>query len=304
MFSYSFAVKLTDRKIADCPPALFESEPHDIKIDRKESDVFLVSSAGYASEVEALQQLATMLMKTKITLLNLRVPHLDWFSFDSTQRFATNAIGSIFERSNIVALSYRPQAYETNKLSHWPGAIPAASALDLEALRDISLPEEKFNFGIGRTLEALNVLSLALADPHAKSKLILAMTAVEVLSDRASVEEDHLAALNALKEKVPEIKTTSVLKEKLTKTLEDAKIETISKAGKRLIKEVLGGAKARRFYELYDARSKLVHGNSSRMSIDLEGHPEIEKFAEEGFQLALELTLKLCEPIEFSDATD
>ncbi|WP_145156303.1 HEPN domain-containing protein [Pseudomonas oryzihabitans] len=302
MFSYSFAVKLTDRKIADCPPVLFESEPYGIKIERKESDVLLVSSAGYASEVEALQQLATMLMKTKITLLNLKVPHLDWFSFDSTQRLATNAIGKLFESERIVAISYRPQAYETNKFPHWPGAMPAASVLDLETLRDISLPEEKFNFGTGRTLEALNVLSLALADPHAKSKLILAMTAIEVLSDRANVEEYHLAALDALKEKIPEIITTNNLKEKLAKTLEDAKLESISKAGKRLIKEVLGSAKAKRFYELYDARSKLAHGDSSCMSIDLEGHQEIEKLAEEGFQLALELALKFREPIEFSKA--
>jgi hypothetical protein len=254
---------------------------------------FLVSSAGYASEAEALHQLATMLMKTKITLLNLRIPHLDWFSFDSTQRLATDAIGSIFENGNIIAISYRPQVYETNKFSHWPGAMPAASALDLKTLKGFSLPEEESNFGTGRTLEALNVLSLALADPHAKSKLILAMTAVEVLSDRASVEEDHLAALDALKKKIPEIKTTIELKEKLTKTLEGSKIEAISKAGKRLVKEVLGSAKARRFYELYNARSELVHGNASRMSIDLEGHPEIEKLAEEGIQLALELTLKL-----------
>lgn len=298
MFSYSFAVKLTDRKIADCPPALFKSESHEIKVKREESDVFVVSSGGYTSEVEALQQLATMLMKTKITLLNLRIPHLDWLSFDSTQRFATDAIGSLFERKGIVAISYRPQAYETKKLSHWPGAMPAASAFDLEFLKDISLPEEKFHFGTVRTLEALNVLSIALADPHAKSKLILAMTAVEVLSDRASVKEDHLAALDALKEKIPEIKTTSFLKEKLTEMLEGAKVETISKAGKRLVREILGSAKAKRFYELYNVRSELVHGNVSRMSIDLERHPEIEELAEEGFQLALELTLKLCESLE------
>lgn len=138
MFSYSFAVKLTDRKISDCPPALFKSEPHEIKVEREESDVFLVSSAGYASEAEALQQLVTMLMKTKITLLNLRIPHLDWLSFDSTQRFATDAIGSLFERKGIVAISYRPQAYETKKISYWPGAMPAASALDLESLKDLS----------------------------------------------------------------------------------------------------------------------------------------------------------------------
>ncbi|WP_407364236.1 hypothetical protein HKW97_24190 (plasmid) [Pseudomonas luteola] len=195
----------------------FESEPHDIKVERKESDVFLVSSAGYASKVEALQQLAAMLMKTKITLLNLRIPHLDWFSFNSAQRLATDAIGSIFERANIIATSYKPQVYETNKPSHWPGAMPAASDLDLETLKGISLPEEEFKFDTERTLEALNVLSLVLADPHAKSKLILAMTAVEVLSDRASVEEGHLAALDALKKKIPEIETTSELKKSLLK---------------------------------------------------------------------------------------
>lgn len=45
MFSYSFAVKLTDRNISlDSPEALFESENRTLKVERKEDNVLLISS--------------------------------------------------------------------------------------------------------------------------------------------------------------------------------------------------------------------------------------------------------------------
>lgn len=301
MFSYSFAIKLTDRNIDEqSSTTLFQGEGRTIRVERKEDDVLLVSSTGYSCKEYALQQLVSTLMKTKITLLKLKVPHLDWLSFNSAQRFATDAIGSIFEEGNIVAVSYKPQVYEAKRLHHWPGARPAGTKFNLDTLGDIALPENKFNFGNARTLEALNVLGLALADPHAKSKLILAMTAVEILSDRGCVEREIVDALDALKEKVPGIGTTPEVKDRLTKLLEDAKVESISKAGKRLVKQVLGGARAREFYKLYDVRSELVHGNASRPTVDLNGHAEIEKYAEAGFDLALDLTLRLHEPAPFT----
>ncbi|WP_027016810.1 HEPN domain-containing protein [Comamonas composti] len=292
MFSYSFAVKLTDRSIdKQSSIASFQSDGGDIKVERKEDDILLISSDGYSCEEDALKQLAAMLMKAKITLLKLRIPHQDWLLFNTSQRFATEAIGSFFEERKIVAVSYKPQVYETRRFQHWPGATPAGAPFNLEILSDIALPEDKFNFGTARTLEALNVLGLALADPHAKSKLILAMTAVEILSDRECVEKEVADALDNLKEKIAEVKATSEMKDRLANLLEGAKIETISKAGKRLVRKVLGGARAKEFYKLYDVRSELVHGNSSRLSIDLNGHAEIEKYAEEGFNLALDLIL-------------
>ncbi|GFM77864.1 hypothetical protein PSCICM_36830 [Pseudomonas cichorii] len=292
MFSYSFAVKLTDRSIdQQSPQALLQSESKAIRVERKEKDILLISSAGYSCKEHAEQQLASMLMKTKITLLKLRIPHQDWLSFNTQQRFATDAIGSIFQERRIVAISYRPQVYETDRFQHWPGATPAGTPFNLETLTDIALPDADFNFGTIRTLEALTVLGLALAAPHAKSKLILAMTAVEILSDRESVEPEVVNSLDALREKIPEIKATPEVKARLNKVLEDAKRESISKAGKRLVKRVLGGTKAKEFYKLYDVRSELVHGNASRLTIDIDGHGEIEQYAEAGFKLALDLTL-------------
>lgn len=292
MFSYSFAVKLTDRNISlDSSEAVFESENRMLKVERKEDNVLLISSDGYSSKEDALQQLATMLMKTKITLLKLNIPHLDWLSFDSTQRLATNTVGSFFEKAKIVAVSYKPQAYETERIQHWPGAMPAGEKFDLDTLTEIALPDCEFNFGTLRTLEALNVLGLALADPHAKSKLILAMTAVEILSDRGRVEKDVEEALNGLKKKVSEIQAADEVKQFLKRVLGEAKKESISKAGKRLIQAVLGEERAEEFDKLYKLRSELVHGNDSRLAINIQEHTEIEEEAEKGFRLALDLTL-------------
>jgi len=304
LFSYAFAVKLTDRNIKEQPlSTLLKDGNRVIKVERKESAVFLISSDGYICKEDAQQQLVSMLMRTKITLLEQRIPHQDWWSFNTTQRFATEAVGSIFENRNIVAISFKPQVYETKRYQHWPGASPAEAEFSLDSLQDIALSEPKLSFATIRTVEALNVLGLALADPHAKSKLILAMTAVEILSDRRSVDEKMVDALDALKEKIPELETTPEIASHLTKILEGAKKETISKAGKRLVKGVLGGKRATEFYKLYEVRSELVHGNASRLTIDLEMHGEIEKYAEEGFNLALELTLKLLESVASASVT-
>ena len=61
-------------------------------------------------------------------------------------------------------------------------------------------------------LEALSVLGLALASPHAKSKLILSMTAIEVLSDRGDVEQDIKEALDALIGQIKMVEATDATK--------------------------------------------------------------------------------------------
>ncbi|WP_254574282.1 HEPN domain-containing protein [Stenotrophomonas acidaminiphila] len=295
VFSFSFAVKLTDCKInSQSPEALFDLEGRMLRVVRKEDSVLLVSSDGYSSLEGAQQQLAAMLIRTKVALLKLNIPHLDWWSVNSTQRLATSAIGSLFEKANIVPVSYMPQTYETQRHQHWPGAMPACAEFDLGDLAEIALPDSAFKFGTARTLEALNVLGLALADPHARSKLILAMTAVEILSVRGRVESDVEDALNALKAKVSEIQAADEVKQQLKKVLGEAKRESIGKAGKRLVQTVLGDESAEEFDKLYKLRSEIVHGNDSRLSINIQEHAEIEQKADKGFRLALNLTLSLC----------
>lgn len=299
MFSYSFAVKLTDRNIKnESLLTLAQGEEQVIKVERKESNVISISSSGYSSKELAEHELASMLMKTKIKLLKLKIPHQDWFLFNSDQRFATDAIHNIFAEQGIVADSYKPQVYETKRIRSWPGAKIADTEFDLNDLRDITLPADYFKIDTTRTLEALNVLGLALADPHAKSKLILAMTAIEVLSDREDIDSEITEPLNELNKKISELNASQEVVKELTEILENARRETISKAGRRLVGRILGGAKAKQFHKLYAVRSQLVHGNASRFTIDLNGHADIEKYAEEGFNLALNVTLQFREPIK------
>lgn len=300
MFTYSFAIKLTDRSIlASSSPALFECDSKGIKIEQKEDDVFLISSEGYPTEQEALEQLVTLLMKVKVTLLKLKIPHEDWLSFSTGQRLATSVVGSFFEKANIVPLSFQPQAYESSRHQHWPGAKAVAEAFVLATLTDITLPDSAFNYDTVRILEALSVLGLALASPHAKSKLILSMTAIEVLSDRGDVDQEIKDALDALKGQITLIEATDTTKEMLAEVLENAKKETISKACKRVVKEYLGGRQAREFHRLYGVRSEAVHGNPSRLTFDINEHSEIEKDAEIGFNLALQLALKFQDKAPF-----
>lgn len=302
MFSYAFAIKLTDRNInKDNASTSFKTGSNVINVTRKENDVILVSSDGYSSRKNALKEMASTIIKTKIILVKQKIPHLDWLSFNTMQRHTTEVIGSIFEQQNIVPISYKPQSYETERPIHWPGATPAVEEFNPTILNALSLPDEEFNFGTGRNLEALNVLSLCLSDPHAKSKLILAMTAIEVLIDRQPIEAEMAEAIRVLKKKINEIDTKKDIKDRLSNMLGTAKLESISKAGERLVKDILGDSKVKEFKKLYKIRSELVHGNALRLSIDLSGHGDIEKYAESAFELALELTLKYQEQVHRMD---
>ncbi|KJV46412.1 hypothetical protein VH86_21035 [Pantoea sp. BL1] len=293
MFSYAFAIKLTDRNInKDNTSTSFKTGSNVINITRKENDVILISSDGYSSSEDALKEMVNTIIKTKIILVTHKISPLDWFSFNTMQRHITELIGSIFEQRNIVPISYKPQFYETKRLIHWPGATPAVEEFDPTILNALSLPDEEFNYGTGQNLEALNVLSLCLSDRHAKSKLILAMTAIEILIDRQPIEAEMAEAIQMLKKKINKVDTKKDIKDRLSNILGSAKTESISKAGERLVKDLLGDSKAKEFKELYKIRSELVHGNALRLSIDLSGHGDIEKYAESAFGLALALTLK------------
>ena len=296
MFSYSFAVKLTGHIIdPSSGKAVFESEHQDIKVERMEAGVFQISSAGFPNTDSALKALAGMMLKIKITLLKLKIPHQDWMSFNDDQRLATEMVGGFYPNSIMTPISYRPQVYESARHTFWPAAAPAELELKLADLADIALPNSEFNFGTVRTVEALTVLGLALAAPHAKSKLILSMTAVEILSTRGSVGQDMVVALDALRDKIPLVECTPEIRKTLADILEAAKQESISKACKRAVRDHLGGRKGKEFYPLYDLRSKLVHGDPSRLTFDIEGHADIEKHAEHAFNLALDLALKIRE---------
>jgi len=302
MFSYAFAIKLTDRNInKDNPSTSFKTGSNVINVTREDNDVILVSSDGYSSRENALKEMVNMIIKTKIILVKRKIPHLDWLSFNTMQRHTTEIIGSIFEKQNIVPISYKPQVYETKRPIHWPGAALAVDEFNPTILKALSLPDDEFNFGSGRNLEALNVLSLCLSDPHAKSKLILAMTAIEVLIDRQPVEAEMAEAIQMLKNKINEIDTKKDIKDRLSNILGTARTESISKAGERLVKDILGDAEVKEFRKLYKIRSELVHGNALRLSIDINGHADIEKYAESAFGLALKLTLKYQEQIHKRD---
>ncbi|MNJ35533.1 hypothetical protein D3C77_302800 [compost metagenome] len=146
MFTYSFAIKLTDRTIdTSSPEAVFEIDNRGVKVERMADDVFLISSQGYPSKSAAEFELVSMMMKVKITLLKLKIPHQDWLSFNDDQRSATEAIGSMFIQANIVPISYQPQAYESARHTHWPAAAPAAVEFVLSTLGNIALPDSEFS---------------------------------------------------------------------------------------------------------------------------------------------------------------
>lgn len=294
MFSYTYEIRLISHRLAD--DAVFSNLDLDgfsVSMEHKEGGSLLISSTGHPSRDAAAMHFSVVFMRLKVALVKMSVAHLDWYSLSEVQQFATNAIGSIFEDGGIVPAGYKPKIYETGRFVHWPGAVAQNVELSPEALFAEWVSDCRFNIGSIRVLEALTVLGLALADPHAKSKLILSMTAIEVLIERRPVDEGLLRTLDRTKALVAEMVASDEHKERISRALDDAGIESILKAGKRLVKEHLGKKRAREFYRLYEIRCEFVHGNPSRFTVDLDRQSGVEKCASEGFRLALDLALSI-----------
>lgn len=307
MFTFSFAIKLVyhdidqdidqnhDNKSLTSTLQLDPGDPP-ITLEKKGDRVIHVFSSGHLNREAAAEQLSHIFLKIKLALLELKIPHYDWFSFNGEQRLATQSIDNLFEKNGIPVQSYKPRIYEvTNKIPHWPAA-KAAKKCSISQIVNHITSEKNYgneaakinNLSISE-LEALNVLGLALAANHAKPKLILAMTAIEVLIDREPVSSQIANGLDALKEKICDVAEEEDIREQIHKILDNAKIESISKAGKRLVRQLLGNKEAKKFYDLYDIRSKLVHGNHQSLTVDLTDADEIEKHANDGFNLAFNL---------------
>ena len=76
MYSYAFAIKLTDRNInKDNASTSFKTGENVINVTRKENDVILISSDGYSSSENALKEMVNTIIKTKIILVKHKIPH-------------------------------------------------------------------------------------------------------------------------------------------------------------------------------------------------------------------------------------
>lgn len=148
-----------------------------------------------------------------------------------------------------------------------------ARSLDVFLSEDLPVARQLIPRGLDPQLElAFATFHLALATTNPEVKYILFVTAIEALIADTKPEKADTLLVSALKELRGEVKESerwnAEIRNQISKVLEDAQKESITRLGKDLAGKLdpkrYDGKSARKFFdENYAARSTLVHGNTS-----------------------------------------
>lgn len=106
---------------------------------------------------------------------------------------------------------------------------------------------------------ATSMLTTSLFDESLINRIILSMTAIEVLTDRVLRDENEVKAIEFLTNIMNKMDVDDNTKASLEKGLNSLRFQSISKSCKKLVHTTLGRRDAELFYKLYDYRSQLVH---------------------------------------------
>ncbi|GFE97867.1 HEPN domain-containing protein [Gluconobacter sp. Gdi] len=123
---------------------------------------------------------------------------------------------------------------------------------------DVFIYDNKF-----KKLEtAISILTASLFDDLLINKIILSMTAIEVLSEKIKRSDNEIEALNYLKKELSEADLDENVKKSITQGVLSNEFQSIGKNCGILVKNLLGKKEVDPFYKLYNYRSQLVHGGS------------------------------------------
>lgn len=148
-------------------------------------------------------------------------------------------------------------------------------------LKDTNICDDQF-----RKIElASSILTTSIYEDSLTSKIILSMTVIEVLSEKACRDDEELRALDFLVKSMNEVNDFDPkVKASLTKSLESMRFQSIGKSCKYLVKSLLGKKDSQLFYKLYDYRSQLVHAGFLK-----DDHEKMYKIYNDSFRLAKRL---------------
>lgn len=122
---------------------------------------------------------------------------------------------------------------------------------------------------------ATSILATSLFDDSLINKIILSMTAIEVLSERIRRPNAEIDALAYLSKKMNESEFDVNVKEAIKKGLDSLQYQSIGKNCRVLVKKLLGKKDSQLFHKLYDFRSQLVHAGAIKKD---EKEEQIEMF--------------------------
>lgn len=125
-------------------------------------------------------------------------------------------------------------------------------------MEDIFAADDKFK----KIQTATSILTTSLYDDSLINRVILSMTAIEVLTDRVHRSKNEIKAIEFLTKVLNIMDVDDETKTSLTNGLKSLEFQSIGKNCKKLVHTTLGRKDAELFYKLYEYRSQLVHTGS------------------------------------------
>lgn len=117
---------------------------------------------------------------------------------------------------------------------------------------------------------ANSILTTSLFDDSLINKIILSMTAIEVLTEKEMRSKTEIDVLSELINIVQGMSLDKNVEESIRLGLESLKSQSIGKSCRNLIKKLLGKEEAKEFYDIYNFRSQLVHGGKLKNHTDAD----------------------------------
>ena len=236
----------------------------------KDSDQLAIIGSGYKSSTEA--ELAGERVKAALMLSLARVRvGADFGSRAAKGMFTEHGLKWVEEQigQRVLNNTHGLMIYETDPK---PRFASSNAKMTRGTTQESFISAFTNSLNTCHTLSERDLLSYTLFNasffqPTADSRFVLLVMAIEALIEPAPRSEKVLAHVNFLISQTKSSEISEIEKKSIDGTLQHLKKESISQAGKRLVRERLGeriysGKSAANYFNYcYQLRSNLVHGN-------------------------------------------
>ncbi len=117
---------------------------------------------------------------------------------------------------------------------------------------------------------ALELYGLSNFESSDRARFLILITCVEALCTREPRAGEQLKVISSLVQVIQKAVLSPSERESLLSVLGEARFESIGKACRRLVKGYLGENAKKRFQELYDLRSTILHTGTCSSRVNIE----------------------------------
>ncbi len=228
-----------------------------IDVSKKVEQALILAFAELGVGIAYAENLASEKIVEDIRVISEKAFHKQHTQFYDT--YSERLLIHWADKFGVVLFQVESTAWDTD-------AMQDKNPIDTENLNSIfsDYYEQLQNIDFGddrlrKIATATSILTTSLFDDSLINRIILSMTAIEVLSTKIERPNDETKVIDDLVEKLNEMDIDNNIKDSLRLGLNSMKAQSIGKSCKVLVKTLLGKKDANKFYDLYNSRSQLVH---------------------------------------------